>query len=1278
MNVFETVKGAVTAREAAEMYGIEVKRNGMAVCPFHDDRNPSMKVDKRFHCFGCGEDGDAIDFTSRLYNLSPKEAAEKLAQDFGLAYDSHAPVKKHYVRQKTDVQIIKEKEQRCFLALSDYYHQLRAWETEYAPAAQDEAWNPLFVEALQRKGYVEYLLDVLISGSIEEKKALIADCENEIKMLEQRRKFSMPEKLSNKDRLRQITDNIEAGIKELFESDKYRQYLSTMSRFHRYSLNNTMLIYLQKPDATLVAGFNKWKNQFERHVKKGEHGITIIAPTPFKKKIEEQKLDPDTKAPVLDKNGKIVTEEKEVEIPMFRPVKVFDVSQTDGKPLPQLASDLSGNVRQYDAFMEALRRTSPVPIAIQPVHDGSDGYFSLTDQRIAIREGMSEVQTVSAAVHEIAHSILHNREKERLEAAAGDETKEPLKSKDRRTEEVEAESISYAVCQYYGIQTGDNSFGYIAAWSKGKELPELKASLETINKTASGLITEIDRHFKEICKERGIDLAAQPEQTVEAPEHSTAAPEPPAAEMEPPAEAKKPDKEEGVYRYYITQEAMNSGTYPFMLGGQIHEEAQPAFYENGAVQAFGYIDYPQALPKEQAQGAHLVPSKDNPPETDTVPEPVTYYVAECMEFPSLGEYHENLSLEEAVRLYEAIPAARMNGIKGIGFELHDGSGYAGTFPILSGTAIDLDSIDSIDYFRENPQVQKAVSDLMAAMPHMEVIRPFGEAQEKEVLFLLDGANYLHIQESDEGYDYTIYDAKSRLEVDGGCLANQEMRLPEAMKEVLALHEMPASEIKTVDLSLVEELQDAQPRPAPRRYAMDENGEMRRTWNGKLPEQFTAEDTRAFMAETASMLGMEIPMSAWSLEELLESEEAIVQDTFFELRMDDMVVGRGKDGVLTAEDDANVWRGKEVYDFLLNEAIVYEPDGSSSVIPDGHLDQVRQLASNYGVSFPHMDQLKALPKETVSMLPDAPEQMLDEYPMPDPDLSVTDLEKCGYLDGDMLPLSKEQAAQLYEKDLTVYAVTAGGHAEMLFDREDFETHGGTALFAVPREEWEASPLFHEKIQDRLNHQEEREAAFLNCDGDCFAIYQVSHSEAQANLRFMNMDWLERNGLSVERTNYDLVYTGALPEAPSADAVLEQLYTRFNIDHPTDYHSPSMSVSDIVVLKQAGAVSCHYVDSVGFSPVPDFIKPENYLKAAEISTEDDYGMIDGIINNGPKQPTVSELEQQARSGKPISLMDLAAASHREEQEKKPSVVGKLKSQPKQETKKTAPKKNAEREI
>ena len=260
-SVFEVVKQSVTAREAAEHYGIAVGRGGMACCPFHDDRHPSMKVDTRFHCFGCGADGDVIDFTARLYDLSPKEAAEKLALDFGLAYDSQAPPRRRYVRQKSEVQKLKEKREHGWRVLTDYYHLLRKWETDYSPKTPDEDPHPRFLEAIQKKDYMGYLLDTFLDSSTEAQDQWIAEHTAEISAIEGRVKI-MADKPTNRERLQEITAGIEQGIKELFESDKYRRYLSVMSRFHRYSVNNTMLIYMQRPDATLVAGYNKWKNQF--------------------------------------------------------------------------------------------------------------------------------------------------------------------------------------------------------------------------------------------------------------------------------------------------------------------------------------------------------------------------------------------------------------------------------------------------------------------------------------------------------------------------------------------------------------------------------------------------------------------------------------------------------------------------------------------------------------------------------------------------------------------------------------------------------------------------------------------------------------------------------------------------------------------------------------------------------------------------------------------------------------------------------------------------------
>lgn len=307
-----------------------------------------------------------------------------------------------------------------------------------------------------------------------------------------------------KEKLSELTAGIEKGIQELFQSDKYAQYLRTMSRFHRYSLNNTVLIYLQKPNATLVAGFNKWRDQFSRNVQRGEKGIRIIAPMPHKKTIEAQRLDPATREPMLDHDGQPLIDMKEITVPLFRPVSVFDVSQTAGKPLPEIVSDLSGSVEQFEVFMEALKRSSPVPVEVGIVPSKADGFYSETDNRIVLRDGMSQVQTVSTAIHELTHAKLHNKEQ-----LAIDRREESSLLKDRGTREVEAESVAFAVCAYYGIATQENSFGYIATWSQDKELTKLKESLETINRTASEIITDIDRHMGEIRKERGLDAAIE-------------------------------------------------------------------------------------------------------------------------------------------------------------------------------------------------------------------------------------------------------------------------------------------------------------------------------------------------------------------------------------------------------------------------------------------------------------------------------------------------------------------------------------------------------------------------------------------------------------------------------------------------------------------------------------------------------------------------------------------------------------------------------------------------
>ena len=627
-------------------------------------------------------------------------------------------------------------------------------------------------------------------------------------------------------------------------------------------------------------------------------------------------MDPDTKLPLLDENGEPVTEEKEVTIPMFKVVSVFDVSQTDGRPLPQISSTLTGDVAEYEVFLEALHRTSPVPISFQAMEPGMDGYFAPKKQKIFLREGMSQVQTICAAVHEIAHSKLHDYE-HMTELADDGETCLVPGDKSRNTEEVEAESISYAVCQYYGIETGENSFGDIATWSKGKELKELRASLETINKTASELITDIDRHFAEICKERGIN----------------------------------------------------------------REE-------------------------------------------------------------------------------------------------------------VSATQTD------------------------------------------EALYLVDDSVYLHVQHTDGGWDYSLYDKESKKLLDGGVIDSSAIEdspvasVAGAVRtEVFAIQGMTPTKVTFADMKILEDLQEAQ---------------------------------------------ITLP---------LDSEQ-------------------------------------------ITGAVAVPSDAADNMLPE--LEQA--------------------------------------VPMPDPTLTVDDMRSYGYLDSDMLPLSKDWAVELLEHDITVYMLYPDNAEEMVFEAEDIIKHDG--MFGVTRPDWDA-------VKGHIPPRDV-EQRFLNSPTDAMAIYQLRR-DAPVELRFANLGSL---AAPPAPANNDAVYNREVYPDDDTGRILENFYYIFNDERPGDFVGHSLSVSDIVALKQDGKVSYHYCDSMGFQELPAFQKPENYLKAAEMSMEDDYGMIDGIINNGPKQPTVADLEAQVKTGMSISLMDLAEAAHRE---KKKSVLEQLKSQPAQERPhKTAPKKSAEKEL
>ena len=670
-------------------------------------------------------------------------------------------------------------------------------------------------------------------------------------------------------KVKEITDQLEQGIQDLFESEKYMSWLRTMSRFHDYSLNNTLLIAFQRPDATLVAGYTAWQKQFGRQVQKGEKAIKILAPAPYKEKVEVEKLDPITKTPIFSDDGKPIMEVQEITRPAFKVVNVFDVSQTEGREIPSLGVDeLSGEVREYELFFEALKRSCPVPMDFEVIEGSAKGYYHQMEQRIVIREGMSQVQTIKTAIHEMAHQRLH--------AVDPLDEKSEIINQTRSSKEVEAESVAYTVCQHYGIETSDYSFAYVAGWSHGKETPELKASLNTIRKTANEMITEIDGHIAEINKEMEqenkitcylkitgsmgseyeIDRIAGTVDHIEAvlkealekdidniPEFleskgipvlvvASSIDDEPGRDIRPDYEYDMDRKQiyrDGVaigreltreekalrlavradfflreidnfqYKQEVEEPLKFAGELKdaLMTGSERVDEVMGWFqqvmdedsdYSNDAInivvemknmakegreitkkeqaahlakelydyadevdpygsqdsieyveeflhdtskdlldageKAYGIIKWLEETPVANAElenkGKELQEKvaafTGIPIEKEAT---ISFYVAECSEFPTMGEYHENLTLEEAFRLYDQIPSERMNGIKGIGFELHDGSEYSGQYPLMEAGHMDENLINMVQHYKDSPLVQQAILDCKRILSERE-------------------------------------------------------------------------------------------------------------------------------------------------------------------------------------------------------------------------------------------------------------------------------------------------------------------------------------------------------------------------------------------------------------------------------------------------------------------------------------------------------------------------------------------------------------------------------
>lgn len=720
----------------------------------------------------------------------------------------------------------------------------------------------------------------------------------------------MAEKQSNKDRIKEITAGIEQGIKELFESDRYRQYLSTMSRFHKYSLNNVMLIHSQRPDATLVAGFNKWKNQFGRHVKKGERGIQILAPVPFKKKVDEVKLDPHTQAPMLDKDGNLVKEEKEVSVPMFKVVSVFDVSQTDGKPLPVLAHSLSGDVQQYEVFMEALRRTSPVPIVIAHTDRDVDGFFDLTAQQITIQDGMSQVQTICAGVHEIAHSKLHNYDKMTELADDGGTVLAP-EEKDRHTEEVEAESISYAVCQYFGIETADNSFGYIASWSQGKELKELRASLETINRTSSELISSIEQHFKEICKERGI--------TIDAP-----------AEAVPVVETSRPVS--GGDPIVNTDDAISTfaGDFTVHLMIKTNGESIPGIPAEG-------IDGICAWVEEKLRAGDLRPLSD--------------ILLDMMAIYGQDERFNDLTdrlAEINKRVYiSQEPVEEIGAAKRYEYRLV--SNFHRTAPedttYIQQYTYNRDAVlfpGPVLFVGTYEKCLELQEKLKAGIITPDAVR---EMQEAEKLYLVSDSKYLYIQRTDSGFDYTIYDKDSMKLLDGGRLDDPMMHISTACINICEEHGMDSYKVSIAPTELIETLAAANMPQELREQSIDV----------PQPDPYVSQaELQAFGYTAPDML----PISTDFALELMERDVTVYMlhsDNTEAMAFDseDLAMHIGMFGI-TTEDWNAIKERPDIVAISTRFAVSYQRDVQAGVVkppvlPENHLRAAEMsLEDDYGM------------------------------------------------------------------------------------------------------------------------------------------------------------------------------------------------------------------------------------------------------------------------------------------------------------------------------------------
>ena len=1062
------------------------------------------------------------------------------------------------------------------------------------------------------------------------------------------------------ERMKEITDRLETGIQELFESERYKAYLTTMSKFHSYSFNNTLLIAMQ--GGQLVAGYNKWRDDFHRNVKKGEKAIKILAPAPFKAKKEVQKLDAQGR-PVMGKDGKPVTEVQEIQVPAFKIVSVFDVSQTEGEPLPSIGvEELTGSVERYGEFFKALEQTSPVPIGFEDIPGGSHGYYHLTEKRIAIQEGMSELQTLKTAIHEIAHSKLHAIDPE---APAIEQADRP----DSRTREVQAESVAYAVCQHYGLDTSDYSFGYVAGWSSGKDLKELKASLETIRATAHELITTIDGHLAQLQKER---QAQQEQQAAEQPD-----PDSVFSKLSPEQQQEMTDSVKAMLQTLIEADLKSTG--------------------------------------EVSQG--------------------TKEAAQAQGFTIAGDG----TLEQA----------------------------------------------------EAPQ---------------------------EAAYRLESGDYLYIQTSETGYDYTLYGPDYK-ELDGGQLDNSSLSLAEAGKEILAIHELPAGTMEPLTGDRLDDFLEAaeQTNAIPQPQAW--NG-IDGLLNGKpfMPEASPVDRAAALIElaeKNAPRLGSEERQLIVAYAEAVDDNDKVIGlinrlcEQGYELQkgqMDSFVKSEIESEIAVANAQRQIAQNpaaEPVVTILWSES-PHLKDGQQMPLHEAEavfkeLDSARRHDRKQpGYTGHWYDKTKFRIDFTMQGQPDSYEGRQDfgdgdgsliqhirgyhEYYAQDESWKNHVLHHEGPEAWEADKAQRDMLLHEFIPYMELHCNLAAMEQEARRPLRSGETltPEQTAYFnAVLDYVKECRPLlnqgqyhlpeppqladFDQSLQDykkQIEAELEQEAAaagltveeYVASDYEApaqpnFSIYQVPPGPEGRDFRYRSYEDLQADGLSVDRKNYQLVYTAPLDK----DTTLDEIYRRFNIERPSDYKGHSLSTGDIVVFRQDGKQTAYYVDEgADYRQVPEFFaqpekqltpdecmtseqiqtprgrfyltdrsreqmeaagygfhhqsedgrylimangtrafaipsQQESHIKTAEMSTEQNYNMIDGMMNNAP---SMEELEARTKAGEQISLLDVAEATKAEakkpkqtqkttQKQKKPSIRAQL-AAAKEEQKKKPPAREKSKEM